>query len=117
MLIGLVIALAAPGACPSGGCAPNFGAAFAARRCDTFGHFSPNVAVFLSPDPLSLIDRPYNHAWTTPFGGYTLYPGQAGSGYGTHSDYAHVSWLTSPEQNAGMVRGRLAQMGIPAVPP
>ncbi len=116
MLIGLLVALAAPATCPAGGGAPNTKPTgpHVARHG---GGFTPNVAVFFGPDPMSLIDRPYNHAWTTPFGGWTLYPGQAGSGYGSHSDYSHINWLTTPEQNAGMVRGRLALLGIPAVPP
>jgi hypothetical protein len=122
MLISLLVAVTAPGACPAAGCAPNpppLGACagFGGKGCDTFGHFYPNVAIFYGPDPLTLINVPYNHAWTTPFGGWTLYPGQMGSGYAAHSDYSHINWLTTPERTAGMVRGRLAQLGIPAVPP
>ena len=78
---------------------------------------APNVGVIFAPDPLSLFDFPPNYAWTTPFGGYTVYPGQPGSGYGTRSNYSHVNWSVTPEQTAALVKLRLAKLGVPPPPP
>lgn len=62
-------------------------------------------------------DIQYNHAWLTPFGGYTLYPGQIGSGYSGHSDYSRVEWFLTPTDTAAVVRAKLQALGIPAVKP
>lgn len=60
---------------------------------------------------------PFNDAWLRPFAGYTVYPGEPGSGFDTHSDYSHINYVVSPENNAAMVRAKLQSMGIPPVRP
>lgn len=77
----------------------------------------PNVGPLVEGWNLELIEVTPNRAWWFPHAGYTLYPGQAGSGWGTRSDYSHINWLVPPEQNAALVRERLRLMNIPPVPP
>ena len=59
----------------------------------------------------------FNRAWVYPFGGFTLYPGQAGSCVPSHSDYAKVDWTVPPTVNAQGVLDRLRALGVPQVPP
>jgi hypothetical protein len=58
-----------------------------------------------------------NWAWIYPDGGFTLYPGQAGSCVPSHSDYSKVNWLVPPTASAQAVLNKLQQLGIPQVPP
>ena len=60
---------------------------------------------------------PFNDAWLRPYAGYTVYPGEPGSGFDTHSDYSHIDYVVTPENNAALVRSRLRAMGIPEVRP
>ncbi|MBY0232535.1 MAG: hypothetical protein K2W96_24920 [Gemmataceae bacterium] len=60
---------------------------------------------------------PFNNVWHRPEGGWTLYPGEPGSGFASHSEYSHIDWLVTPEDNAALVRARLRALGIPAVRP
>ena len=59
----------------------------------------------------------FNRAWVYPLGGYTLYPGQAGSCVPSHSDYSKVNWTVPPTANAQAVLDKLRALGIPQVPP
>ena len=72
-----------------------------------------NREVFSIPEPIG----PFNNNWLRPYGGFTLYPGQPGSGYGSHSDYSHIDYLVTPQENANLVAAKLKAMGIPAVAP
>jgi hypothetical protein len=67
--------------------------------------------------PPYLIDVPQNYSWLTPYGGWVTFPGEPGSGFGTHSDYLAVSHLVTPAENAAHVREKLRSMGIPLVRP
>ena len=58
-----------------------------------------------------------NWAWIYPDGGFTLYPGQAGSCVPSHSDYSKVHWTVPPTANAQATLNKLQQLGIPQVPP
>lgn len=83
-------------ACPGGGC---------------------GRSVAPGPGPESFIEIPFNYSWLTPHGGFVTYPGQPGSGFATQSDYAHLSWLVPPAENAAHVREKLRAMGVPLVRP
>ena len=59
----------------------------------------------------------FNRAWVYPEGGYTVYPGQPGSCFPSHSDYSKVNWTVPPTVNAQGVLNKLRSLGIPQVPP
>ncbi len=63
-----------------------------------------------------LISTPRNWSWMYPDGGFTLYPGQAGSGIQARSDYSHINWVQPPHANAQAVVQKLDALGIPRVP-
>jgi hypothetical protein len=52
-----------------------------------------------------------------PDGGWTLYPGEAGSGVPTCSNYAPVNGLIPPAATAQVVLQKLQFLGIPIVAP
>jgi hypothetical protein len=64
-----------------------------------------------------LIAIPFNNANHYPYGGWTLYPGQAGSGVPSASGYSHVNALVPPVVSARGVLATLQRMGVPIVPP
>jgi hypothetical protein len=78
--------------------------------CDPYANLRP------WPNDNDLYDGPRNWAWWYPHGGFTAYPGQAGSGIKTGSDYSHVNWVTAPASNAQLVTEKLQSLGIPLVP-
>jgi hypothetical protein len=113
MLLCLLAVLSTPGQCPNGGCGP--ATAFVSRPSGAI--YSPHTHGLLYASGEALLDVGPNWAWFFPFGGVTLYPGQPGSGYAARSDYSCIHWLVPPQQNAALVRSRLAALGIPEVPP
>ena len=62
-------------------------------------------------------DTGFNRAWVYPRGGYTLYPGQAGSCVESHSDYSRINWVVPPTANAQAVLDKLRELDVPLVPP
>src|SRR5262245_28730131 len=50
-----------------------------------------------------LLSRPIGLFFEAPLGGYTLYPGQAGSGVASASDYSHINYHTPPVVTARAV--------------
>ena len=80
---------------------------------DPHGFLYGNRIIYSEVVPIG----PFNNVWHRPYAGYTVYPGEPGSGFTTHSDYSHIDWLVTPEDNAAMVRARLSALGIPAVRP
>jgi hypothetical protein len=69
------------------------------------------------PPETALIEVPFNNANLYPYGGWTLYPGEAGSGVPTMSNYSHVNGLVPPAVSARSVLARLQQLGIPIIAP
>lgn len=78
--------------------------------CDPFVDFSP------WPNDNYLYDGPRNWAWRFPHGGFTVYPGEPGSGIKMGSDYSHINWVVPPADNAKMVLEKLKALGVPLVP-
>ncbi|MFQ3651522.1 MAG: hypothetical protein SNJ75_14440 [Gemmataceae bacterium] len=113
MLLCLLTVMTTPGQCPNGGGGP--ASVFVSRPSGAI--HSPNAQGLLYPSGDALLDVSPNWAWLFPDGGVTLYPGQPGSGYAARSDYSCIHWLVPPQQNAMLVKSRLAAMGIPEVPP
>jgi hypothetical protein len=68
------------------------------------------------PNDNPLLTGPRNWAWVFPDGGFTAYPGLPGSGTRSNSDYSHINWVVSPQNNAQMVQQKLDALGIPRVP-
>jgi hypothetical protein len=64
-----------------------------------------------------LYDVPANWAYWYPDGGYTLYPGEAGSGGSAASDYSAPAWVLPPNVHAQSVLHKMQQLGIPNLPP
>jgi hypothetical protein len=64
-----------------------------------------------------ILSRPIGAFFEAPFGGYTLYAGQAGSGVHSASDYSHINYHKPPALTAQMVLDRLRDLGIPLVAP
>jgi hypothetical protein len=78
--------------------------------CDPYANLAP------WPYDNPLIEGPRIWAWWYPDGGFTAYPGQAGSGVQARSDYSHVNWVVPPHVNAQSVLQRLEALGVPLVP-
>jgi hypothetical protein len=64
-----------------------------------------------------LIEFPHPQANLFPSGGWTLYPGEAGSGVPSHSHYSHVFGIVPPAVAANGVLLRLQQLGVPIKAP
>jgi hypothetical protein len=64
-----------------------------------------------------LIAFPHPQANLFPSGGWTLYPGEAGSGVPSHSHYSHVFGIVPPAVAANGVLLRLQQLGVPIKAP
>lgn len=78
--------------------------------CDPFADLRP------WPNDNYLYEGPRNWAWWYPYGGFTAYPGEPGSGIKIGSDYSHLNWVVSPVTNAQIVTEKLQALGIPLVP-
>jgi hypothetical protein len=65
----------------------------------------------------ALIEFPHPQENLFPHGGWTLYPGEAGSGVPSHSHYSHVYGLVPPAVAANQVLEKLQLMRIPIKPP
>jgi hypothetical protein len=88
--------------CTPDGCPPYW--------CDPYACLQP------WPFDNPLIVGPRNWSWLYPDGGFTVYPGEPGSGVRTGSDYSHVNWVQPPQANAQAVLQKLDALGIPRVP-
>lgn len=60
----------------------------------------------------ALIERPHPQANLFPHGGWTLYPGEAGSGVPSLSAYSHFYGIAPPEVYAAQVTEKLRNLGI-----
>ena len=65
----------------------------------------------------ALIERPHPQANLFPQGGWTLYPGEAGSGVPSHSHYSHVFGVVPPAVAANQVLHKLHLLHVPIKPP
>jgi hypothetical protein len=65
----------------------------------------------------ALIQRPHPQANLFPYGGWTLYPGEAGSGVPSLSHYSHVYGIKPPAAYAADVEAKLHSLGIPRKAP
>ena len=79
-----------------------------------FYGYGPGYTTYDLP-PTALIQVPFNNANLYPFAGWTLYPGEAGSGVPSMSVYSHVNGLVPPAISAQAVLDRLRHLGIPLV--
>jgi hypothetical protein len=65
----------------------------------------------------ALIERPHPQWNLFPSGGWTLYPGEAGSGVPSLSAYSHVYGVKPPAAYADDVIAKLQKLGIPRKAP
>jgi hypothetical protein len=68
-------------------------------------------------EAIALIDRPHPQENLFPHGGWTLYPGEAGSGVPSCSNYSYFTGLVQPAVAAAHVLEKLGHMRIPIKPP
>src|SRR5262245_26197717 len=78
-----------------------------AQYCGPYGPYSA----------IALIEFPHPQENLFPYGGWTLYPGEAGSGVPSLSHYSHISGVVPPAVAAAGVLEKLKQMGVPIHPP
>ncbi len=68
-------------------------------------------------NPFALMDVPPNWTNYLPDGGWTLYPGEPGSGVRSWSSYSQINGVVPPAVNAQAVLDRLQMLGVPIIPP
>src|SRR5262249_21698447 len=68
-------------------------------------------------EPLPDYGAVYNDANYYPDGGFTAYPGEAGTGLTVVSNYSPINYLMPPTASAQEVLNHLRAMGIPLVNP
>jgi hypothetical protein len=95
--------------------APTLGATHPAANYPAVNGFVP--LPYPELPPTAFIDVPFNNTNLYPDGGWTLYPGEPGSFVPSMSVYSHINGRVPPEVSARSVLARLAQLGIPIVPP
>jgi hypothetical protein len=79
--------------------------------------YYPGWAFPFGLPPTAFIEVPFNNSNHYPYGGWTLYPGEPGSGVPSCSAYSQINGTVSPALNAQMVLEKLQAMGIPIEPP